>query len=440
MVVKCNKKKILEYVILFIAIFFWNLVIQPLNGDELWNYGFAYGIANGLIPYKDFNMVVTPLYSFIAAIPMVIFNNNVIGVQLLNSFVLLGLFYLLEKLFKDNNYVIFTYLLLGAGAISPGYNILLVTLYTLLIFFEKEKKNDFLIGLIIGLCFLTKQSVGVCLILPSLYFIKNKKKIIKRFIGFLLPCLIFLVYLLIVGSLFDFLDLCLFGLFDFASSNGDVISVGFIVFILLFLFIIYRIRKDSDKLFAFYTLAFSSVAIPLFDTLHLYLWGFALVMYLFFIDGVKVRVNNKLLFCGAYISIGVFLLISNGHITYPNSINHFQYRLINDGFAGITDKISVYISEHEYEYVFLGSQAHYFKMVNDMNIDYLDLINYGNSGYGGTKKTIEMIKEKDDNTVFIIDCREINSNSQVDKEVLRYVMENAKKIDEIGVFHVYRFV
>ncbi len=35
------------------------------NLDEIWNFNFARNIANGLIPYKDFNMLQTPLLPFI---------------------------------------------------------------------------------------------------------------------------------------------------------------------------------------------------------------------------------------------------------------------------------------------------------------------------------------------------------------------------------------
>ena len=37
-------KKMFPYLGLFLLFFFWNLLIQPLNLDEVWNYGFAYGI------------------------------------------------------------------------------------------------------------------------------------------------------------------------------------------------------------------------------------------------------------------------------------------------------------------------------------------------------------------------------------------------------------
>ena len=58
-----KKKKIiiiLIFIILFCLFLFWNLIIQPLNVDEVWNYGFAYAISKGEIPYLDFNMVLTP--------------------------------------------------------------------------------------------------------------------------------------------------------------------------------------------------------------------------------------------------------------------------------------------------------------------------------------------------------------------------------------------
>ena len=51
------KKKVLLYLTLFCIFLVWNLLLVPLNLDEVWNYGFAHNIYSGLIPYKDFNMI-----------------------------------------------------------------------------------------------------------------------------------------------------------------------------------------------------------------------------------------------------------------------------------------------------------------------------------------------------------------------------------------------
>ena len=61
MVEKLKKEKyqILELIIIFILTLLFNLICNKLTNDEIWNYGFIYNISTGLIPYKDFNMIIT---------------------------------------------------------------------------------------------------------------------------------------------------------------------------------------------------------------------------------------------------------------------------------------------------------------------------------------------------------------------------------------------
>ena len=103
----------------------------------------------------------------------------------------------------------------------PSYNIFLYYLLVLLLYLEKNSKSDYLIRFVLGVAVLTKQSVGACLLLPSLYYIKDFSKIKKRILGFIVPIFLFVVYLVITGSFYSFLDLCVFGLFDFATGNGN---------------------------------------------------------------------------------------------------------------------------------------------------------------------------------------------------------------------------
>ena len=63
------KKEKTHNLLLFILIFLAILsivLIKPLNNlDEIWNYNFARNIANGLVPYKEFNMLQMPLLPII---------------------------------------------------------------------------------------------------------------------------------------------------------------------------------------------------------------------------------------------------------------------------------------------------------------------------------------------------------------------------------------
>ena len=61
-------KNILIILILFLSVAAVIIPKELNNLDELWNYNFARNIADGLLPYKDFNMVITPLLSIICGI------------------------------------------------------------------------------------------------------------------------------------------------------------------------------------------------------------------------------------------------------------------------------------------------------------------------------------------------------------------------------------
>ena len=116
-----------------------------------------------------------------------------------------------------------------------GYNFLLLFGLILLIYLEKANANDYLIGFIIGLCFLTKQTVGFALALPSFYYLfrnKDYKKVFKRAGAFLSINIVFVIYLLITKSFGQFIDFCFLGMFDFTKQNGTIFDVNFIIFLI----------------------------------------------------------------------------------------------------------------------------------------------------------------------------------------------------------------
>ena len=57
--------KCLIIILLFIIFLLFNLIISPLNLDEIWSYGFSYNISKGVVIYRDFNVLQTPLYFFL---------------------------------------------------------------------------------------------------------------------------------------------------------------------------------------------------------------------------------------------------------------------------------------------------------------------------------------------------------------------------------------
>ena len=109
--IKCWWKLHYQSIFIFIGIL---LIISPvilsrtLNSlDEIWNYNFARNIANGLIPYRDFNMVQTPLLPLIAGLFLKLFGNELIVMRILGILLISALFFMIYKILKKLNVNIF---------------------------------------------------------------------------------------------------------------------------------------------------------------------------------------------------------------------------------------------------------------------------------------------------------------------------------------------
>ena len=44
-----HKKKIIRYIILFFLFLFWNLIINIVQNDEIWSFGFTYNLLIGAL-------------------------------------------------------------------------------------------------------------------------------------------------------------------------------------------------------------------------------------------------------------------------------------------------------------------------------------------------------------------------------------------------------
>lgn len=432
-------KPFIKYVLIFVFFLVWNLIVQPLNLDETWNYGFVYNISRGLVPYRDFNMVITPLYPFIMAIFSFAFGGGVLVLHIMNALMITLIFSVIEKLIGDKAYLCLVLFCIPLSVLFPSYNLFLLILFILLIYLERNGANDYLIGIILSCCILTKQSVGICLVLPSLYYLRDFNKIKKRFIGLIIPIVVFIVYLILNDAFFQFLDLCVLGLFDFTRENGNFINIFVLFSIVLFIINLFFIKSDYKNINNYYLLAFFSILIPLFDLYHFQIYLIAFLVILFLNKNMKLVINLKLFCVGIVLGV-TFLMMRDkvsGDIIYPNNINNFEYRLIDKKYIQFTKDINAKIKEYsDREIIFLGADGYYFKIINNEDIGYLDLINTGNWGYDGSSKLLDTIKNKKD-ALFFVDEKEIGSNKQTDQNALKYVTKNGKKIDESWKYSIY---
>ena len=94
-----------------------------------------------------------------------------------------------------------------------------------------------------------------------------------------------------------------------------------------------------------------------------------------------------------------------------NTIKFFQINIINN--------------------IILSYSSLPYKIYNDLDIDYFDILYYGNYGYDGTNKMIKKIK-KIHKCYFIVSMDDFNSkliDSQFNKDIVKYVIDNCEKVE-----------
>lgn len=436
-----NKKWIFKYLVLFTFIISFNMIVVPVNLDEIWCYGFALNISKGLVPYRDFNMVITPLYPFLTSI-FLLFSKNILMFHLGIALIITLMSYFIFDLIDKKAWIVFMVFFLLGGAFFPGYNILIFLFLVLLIWLEKKKSNDLVIGIIIALAFLTKQSVGLLFLIPTFIYIKDLNKVFRRLLGFLIPILIFLIYLLLTNSLMNFIDLCFLGLFDFAESNGRLLNLELFIFIFMILITIYFMKHNKNDINFLYILTFYSLIFPLFDLKHLQQVFLGFIFMILYYDKFRIKPDYSYFLLFVFIIIPYAFIILNYrdilNTEYPNHIKYFEYRLIDKDAMKITEDVNNYLKKNGIKkFVLLDGNGYYFKIINDIDIGYIDLINAGNWGYNGTNKLLKDIKQKKD-YIFIVDEEELKGDrKQSDRQAIKYIIKNGKKIDSINFYDVY---
>lgn len=438
---KVSIRTVSKYICLFVLFFISFLFLPHIAADETWSYGFSYNMASGLVPYRDFNMIVPPFFSFLFSIGLV-FYKGIIMFHAEGALLLCFICYLLEKLTKEKSLILILCLLITTPMIYnlPTYNILIFAFTLLLIFLQQNNKSDWVIGLILGLSFLTKQSIGLFLILVSFYCVKDDiSRLIKRFFGMMIPFALCLLYLIITNSLFPFLDQCFLGMFDFSKNGQREMGMPIVVLTVFIIFIKYFRKYHFSKEWL-YTLAFYSVCFPLFDLSHFLIGFFALMVTFFAHRSFSTTNYQKIAFILLIVIIPIInstRLLWNGH--YPNDIPNYQYRYLNSNEYKNLHSLRLYHQQHsDYNIVILSTAAYIFKLTNNLPITKLDLINTGNWGYHGTDKIIKEINSLDKNTLFLINPAEFSFDNQIDKKVLQYVIDHGSVVDTVLFYDVYQ--
>lgn len=424
---------------LFFLLLFTVICNDLVPYDFIWNYGFSHAIKIGEIPYLDFNTISTPLYSFIMAFFLLIWDNFLMF--LITQSLLCTLF--VSLLFKYLNKLAWFILLILSfplfKAFIGTYNFLVLILILFLFILETKKKSDLIIGLVLGLLILTKHSIGGVALITNLLFLKDIKRILKRSFGVFLPCLVFLIYLLLTKSLYKFIDLCFIGLFDFQANNGNIFNILGIISIIFIILLIIKYFKTKDIKIS-YVIASYFLAFPLFDFYHFSM--FLAIFILYFIKDIKKS--------EAYlekISIIILIITLTFNIliridTYKQlrflKLNRFEYYLVRDYEKEKFHKLLKKYQEKE-NAIIVGNHAMIIDIISNRKITYFDITLKGNYGYNGTEKMIAKIDNLKD-VYFFIDMKsllECLDKTQLDYKLLTTIIKKSKLVDKVESYNIY---
>lgn len=102
-----KNRKILKNIILFIGFMLIaseNVFVQAFsNLDEIWIYNFARCIVDGLLPYRDFSIIITPLFPMISAIFLKIFGNEMVVLRGIEVIEIAAILFMTFKVLKRLN-------------------------------------------------------------------------------------------------------------------------------------------------------------------------------------------------------------------------------------------------------------------------------------------------------------------------------------------------
>ena len=163
---KSFMKNLLIYIGLILLVSGRILIREFNNLNEIWGFNFSRCIAEGLLPYKDFSMILTPCLPMISGIFLKIFGTELIVSRFLECFevatILFTTYKILEKLNINKSISLLSTIgiyLLYSDIITLDYNwaVLLITLLT--VYFEIKFANreysfkrNFILGILVRIC------------------------------------------------------------------------------------------------------------------------------------------------------------------------------------------------------------------------------------------------------------------------------------------------
>lgn len=482
------REKDLDVIFLIIILIMGIVLFVPIqSNDELWNFANAYKMFNGYGIYEELNVIITPLFFYIAQMFFKIFGSNILAFRIYNIVISSTFFILIYLIFKLLNVVkrraffytiIIIFMFNGMVAAGANYNVLaMIPVLISIILAIKQKDSLWIYGILLFITFMIKQNVYVFFAIGIfIYKLINEKNIIKAFMELLKICFIsligiaiFLIYMYLDNNIYNFINYCFLGISEFGSQNMHIsfdgaryiyISIIAIIFTIILMLnkkinknIDSKVLENAKKILSF-GIPMLLISYPLFNYYHSTLASVIIfIEFIYIIENllvkeidIKVKKEKKL-----YIIICIIYIIYLYSAIYFTMwrINREEYIFCNNGsfYGSIISKenyediqiICDYIKKQESKNIdvkILSYKANLYMLQLNKNNGIFDLAFLGNYGKGGEETLINKIKELD-NSVILIETDIENMFWQESKNARNYIINNYKKVGEIQEFSIY---
>lgn len=465
---KTGSKKTYTELIAFAVILTASLLHICMNNldslDELWNYNFARQITMGLVPYRDYNMVPTPLFAIIMSLPLFAHRSLFVYRLACSLLVTVQSFVLYKALASEtkNRLLALPFVLISILIIDyVSYNtlFLLIALLAYLVTSNGQfKKHALILGALAALAVFSRQTSG-CILLLILFviiatFYENKAKNLLLYgVGFAIPCTVFLIYFLVTSSFNDFWDYCLFSLTSFGSSNGKFYNSSIVLLLLLAAEIIVEIinlvkKRDTTTLIHFLIgIPVLVITVPIIDYSHA---TFAVVYFLIpaykLLDGKWGNIirNSITVFISAVVflcigGLGISRVVNN---TFTNEASELKCVPVSNDICEDFTYLSWMVNQYElngYSVTFYSSSSVIVSLMNGTANPPYDIFNNGNFR-GSVESHMIYVEEScnGEDKIVIIASDYYDEGWQNPTGVLEYVEANCELLGSYGRFLIYR--
>ena len=470
-----------------ILLFAFIYLVLVTSNDELWNFQNIYKMINGYKIYNDSNVIITPIFFYLGAIFLEVFSAKFVVFRIYNIISVIILFVISYKIMKKLDlsknliavYLSLLFLLMFQSIVAgANYNTLGCIFILLGIYLYITKKStNFKQGLLIFLVFFTKQNTGIfyalSVIIYELFENKLSKKYIldqlKKFIFFLMPSSLVLLFMHFNGNLEGFINYCFGGLFELGGSNLvftaapfyyalPLSSIGIYIFTILKKDTIFKTFKDNFwytlKLLFIFALVNTFTVYPIFNSSHfIYTFPYHLIFIFYYLDTLILKEifdEDKYYIYGKIFALTILVLLLGRTLLYffydYDLIS--KYRSRNTPFDNLysytdtmikTNDLKEYILEQEKQgiTVLICSHDAAFPMIELKKSNGMyDLLFNGNLGYKGKDKVYSDIDNLK-NTEFLVVTNEEDIFVQEPQEIRKYIMDNLELKGQIHNYSIY---